>query len=62
LLGRADLLCEETVSGLEPLERRVRDETEAELRTRLGEDAYEALYAEGRGLAIEDALELALQA
>jgi non-specific serine/threonine protein kinase len=60
LLGRADMLCEETGSGLEPLEGRVRDETEAELRARLGEDAYAAPYAEGPGLAVEDALALAL--
>jgi hypothetical protein len=34
---------------------------EAELRTRLGEDAYESDYAEGRALALEDALALALR-
>jgi len=61
LLGRADMLCEETASELEPLEGRVRAETEAELRARLGEDAYAAVYAEGRALALEDALALALR-
>ena len=47
-------------SGLDNFKRRVRDETEAELRARLGEDGYAAAYAEGRGLALEDALTLAL--
>jgi hypothetical protein len=61
LLGRADVLCEEAASTLPPPERRVRDETEAELRGRLGEDAYSALHAEGRPLALEDALALALR-
>jgi len=61
LLGCADLLCEETASDLVQLEGRVRDETEAELRARLGEDAYAAVYAEGRALALEDALALALR-
>ena len=62
LLGRADALREETASrDDDPVERRVRDETEAELRARLGEDAYAAAYAEGRALALEDALALALR-
>jgi tetratricopeptide (TPR) repeat protein len=61
LLGRADMLCEETAAALEQLEGRVRDETEAELRARLGEDAYAAVYAEGHALALEDALALALR-
>jgi tetratricopeptide (TPR) repeat protein len=62
LLGRADALREETASrDDDPVERRVRDETEAELRGRLGEDAYAAAYAEGRALALEDALALALR-
>ena len=42
-------------------EGRVRDEAEAELRARLGEDAYAAAYAEGRALTLEDALTLALR-
>ena len=62
LLGRADALRDETASrDDDPAERRVRDETEAELRGRLGEDAYAAAYAEGRALALEDALALALR-
>ena len=61
LIGRADLLCEETASDLTQLEGRVRDQAEAELRARLGEDAYAAAYTEGRGLALEDALTLALR-
>jgi predicted ATPase len=61
LLGRADLLLEEAASSLQQFEGRVRDETEAELRARLGEDAYAAAYAEGRALALEDALALALR-
>jgi predicted ATPase/class 3 adenylate cyclase len=61
LLGRADMLLEETASpDLDSLDTRIRDQTEAELRTRLNEDAYAALYAEGRALALEDALTLAL--
>ena len=36
-------------------------ETEAELRATAGEDAYAAAYAEGRALALEDALALALR-
>src|SRR5580765_6413043 len=61
LLGRADMLCEETAAALEQVEGRVRDETEAELRGRLGKDAYAAAYAEGRALALEAALALALR-
>ena len=61
LIGQADLLLEEAASHLQQFEGRVRDETEAELRTRLGEDAYESDYAEGRALALEDALALALR-
>ena len=60
LIGRGDMLCEETASGLDNFKRRVRDETEAELRARLGEDGYAAAYADGRELALEDALTLAL--
>ena len=60
LLGRADVLCEEAGSDPEQMEDRVRAETEAELRARLGEDAYAAAYAEGRALTLEDALALAL--
>ena len=62
LLGRADALREETAfRDVEPFERRVRDEAEAELRARLGEDAYAAAYADGRALTLEDALALALR-
>jgi non-specific serine/threonine protein kinase len=61
LPGRADMLCEETAVTHEQFEGRVRDETEAELQARLGEDAYAAVYAEGRALALEDALALALR-
>jgi predicted ATPase len=61
LIGRADMLCEETASELAQFEGRVRDEAEAELRADLGEDAYAAVYAEGRALALEDALALALR-
>jgi tetratricopeptide (TPR) repeat protein len=61
LIGQADLLLEEATSHLQQFEGRVRDETEAELRASLGEDAYAAAYAEGRALALEDALALALR-
>jgi tetratricopeptide (TPR) repeat protein len=61
LIGRAEALCEETASDLEALESRVRDETEAELRAGLGEEAYAAAYTEGRALALEDPLALALR-
>ena len=60
-LGRADLLCEEAALALEQMEDRVRVEAEAELRATLGADAYAAAYAEGRALAVEDALALALR-
>jgi hypothetical protein len=61
LIGRADVLLDEAASELRQLEGRVRDDTEAELRMRLGEDAYAAVHAEGRALALEDALALALR-
>jgi predicted ATPase len=61
LIGGADVLLEEAASELHQLEGRVRDDTGAELRARLGEDAYAAVYAEGRALALEDALALALR-
>jgi len=55
------MLCEETASDLQQAEGRVRAETEAELRARLGEDGYAAVCAEGRALSLEDALALALR-
>jgi predicted ATPase len=61
LIGRADVLCEEA-GNLEQMKDTVRVETEAELRARLGEEAYAAAYAEGRRLTLEDALALALRA
>ena len=62
LLGRADALREETAfRDDDEFERRVRDEAEAGLRARLGEDAYAAAYADGRALTLEDALALALR-
>jgi len=61
LLGRADLLSEEAGLDPEEMEDRIRDEMEAELRARLGENAYAALHAEGRALTLEDALALALR-
>jgi predicted ATPase len=61
LIAQADLLCEETGSNLQHFEGRLRDEVEAALRARLREDAYAEVYAEGRALAIEDALALALR-
>jgi predicted ATPase len=61
LIGHADMLLEEAASDLQQVEGRVRDETRAELRARLGKDAYAAVYAEGRALALEDALALALR-
>ena len=61
LIGRADVLLEETGSDLHQVEGRVRDETEQALRAGLGEDNYAVVYAEGRALALEDALDLALR-
>ena len=62
LLGRADALREETAfRDDDEFERRIRDEAEAGLRARLGEDAYAAAYADGRALTLEDALALALR-
>jgi len=55
------MLWEETASDLQQAEGRVRAETEAELRARLGEDGYAAVCAEGRALSLEDALALALR-
>jgi predicted ATPase/class 3 adenylate cyclase len=60
-IGSTDTLLEETASNLQQFEGRLRAETEAELRARLGEDAYAVVYAEGRALALEDALALALR-
>jgi len=61
LIGHADMLLQEAALELEQFESRVRDDTEAELRARLGEDAYAAALAEGRALALEDALALAFR-
>ena len=62
LLGRADALREETAfRDDERFERRVRDEAEAGLRARLGEDGYAAAYSDGRALTLEDGLTLALR-
>jgi hypothetical protein len=61
LIGHAHMLSEETALELQLIEGRVHDETEGELRTRLGEDTYATAYAEGRALALEDALALALR-
>jgi hypothetical protein len=45
LIGRADMLLEE--AGTQQTDDPVRDETEAELRARLGEDAYAACTRTG---------------
>ena len=38
------------------------DETVEELRTTLGQDRYDAAFAEGQAMALEDAIEYALEA
>jgi predicted ATPase/class 3 adenylate cyclase len=60
-MGRADVLLEEAASALPQVEGRLRQETEAKLRAKLGEDAFTSVYQEGRALALEDALTLAFQ-
>jgi predicted ATPase len=59
LIGRADMFLEE--AGAQRPEDPVRDEAEAELRARLGDDAFTSLYQEGRALTLEGALTLAFQ-
>jgi hypothetical protein len=54
------LLREGTAPGSYAQTVGLRDETESELRARLGGDAYAAAYSEGRALELEVALMLAL--
>jgi hypothetical protein len=61
LLGGGDVLNGEAGSDPEQMEAWGRAETEAELRARLGEDAYATAYADGRRLTLDDALALALR-
>jgi predicted ATPase len=61
LLGCADALSQESAIQLERFESGVRDKTELELQMRLGEGPYAVAYAEGRALALDDALAFALR-
>jgi hypothetical protein len=59
LLGAAEALRAKFEAEPNPTERAVLETAEAELRHRLGEDAYEAARKEGLGLPTEVAVELA---
>jgi predicted ATPase/class 3 adenylate cyclase len=62
LLGQAERLCEEIQLKLEVYAEAVQARVGAELRSRLGEDRFEALRAEGRLLSAEDAVSEGLRA
>jgi hypothetical protein len=59
LIGAHDRL---RPTAIGPLERQSLDESAAVLRERLGPAAYDALYAEGEGLALEEAIALMSEA
>ena len=61
-LGQADRLCEDLRLNLETYARAVADQVERELRSRLAEERFEALRAEGRLLSMEDAVSEAFAA
>jgi hypothetical protein len=61
LLGAAAGLREATGSPVTLLERPSFERAVAMIRTSLGEDAYEAAFAEGRAMPMEQAIERALE-
>jgi predicted ATPase/class 3 adenylate cyclase len=59
-LGQADRLCEELQLRLETYAQRAREQAGDGIRSRLGEDCFEALHANGRSLSMEAAVSEAL--
>jgi predicted ATPase len=62
LLGAAEALREETGTPLAPAERRIYEERVAEARRRLDEETFTGEWSRGRGLSLEEAIEVALAA
>jgi predicted ATPase/DNA-binding SARP family transcriptional activator len=60
LLGAAEAAADANGLRLEPLERELHDRTVESLQIALGEDAFAAVHAAGRGLELHQAVELAL--
>jgi hypothetical protein len=61
LMGAAEALREASSSPMTPKERTVYEREVAELRTGLDERVFAALWAEGRSLTMEQAIDLALE-
>jgi non-specific serine/threonine protein kinase len=62
LLGAAEELCAATGLSPSPAERAEHDRSVAAVRTALGEAAFAAAWAEGRALALDEAVAFALEA
>jgi len=60
LWGATAAICEATGYALAAAEQQFRDEVAAEVRRRIGEDAFDRAWNEGHGLSAEQAVELAL--
>jgi len=58
-LGLAAALCEESGRRFDPLAQAEFDRNVAAARTRLGEEAFDAAWEEGRAMSVDEALELA---
>ena len=59
LLGAATSLLAGMGADFKPFERRLHDETAARVAERLGQEAYDSGLARGRGMPLEEAVELA---
>jgi hypothetical protein len=62
LLGTADALLERLGLSLEETETKLRAQSQALLKHAMGEQAHDMAYLRGRGLAVDAAVALALQA
>jgi tetratricopeptide (TPR) repeat protein len=56
--GVFDAIFNELGAAVEPLEARLRDDDHARLRTRVGDDAFDDAYNQGRAMPVDDALVL----
>jgi predicted ATPase len=56
LLGGADALFEVIKADLDPAERDLHERTIADVRARLGEEAFAAAWAEGRAMSLSEAV------
>jgi len=62
LLGAAEALREKAKSAMTDMERIEYDQSVAQLRAMLAETEFNALWADGRSMTMEEAIQLALEA